>query len=284
MKRLKTLSLFSLAVSLVACSGTGVLNGITPSGSFERDKNVRYGDGPRQTMDIYRSDADISRKPVILFSHGGGWNARDKSEFKFVAEGFTKDGFDVVVPNYRLYPGMSYPDMVVDTGAAINGVAARFPDRPIVLIGHSAGAYNVLQAVVAPEVSGLDVCSTVSGVVALAAPTGVIGLKEEPYISIFPEHRLTGPDGPANRTPERAPPLMLVNGTDDETVRTANATEMAARYKKLGLRADAKIYDGMGHVGAVLGLSRHFDGDSTLKADILRFIDTLPDGPDFCEL
>lgn len=272
-----------LSILLISCSAAGVLNGITPSGSFDRDKNVAYGDGPRQTMDIYRADAPKSGAPVIIFVHGGGWNAGDKKMYKFVAEGFTKDGYDVVVPNYRLHPGMKYPDMVVDTGAAINDVAMRYPDRAIVLMGHSAGAYNVLQAVVAPEVSGIDACAAVSGVVSLAAPTGIYPLTDEPYVSIFPIDKLLGDDGPANRTPDRAPPLFLVNGLDDGTVRPTNATIMADRYQALGLRADAKTYAGMGHVDAVRVLSRHFDGDSDLKGDILRFIDGLPSGPDYCQ-
>jgi acetyl esterase/lipase len=275
-------ALAGLSSLLIGCSAAGVLNGITPSGSFDRDKNVSYGDGPRQMMDIYRADKPKAGAPVIVFVHGGGWNTGDKSMYKFVAEGFTKDGFDVVVPNYRLHPNMKYPDMVVDTGAAVNDVAIRYPDRPIVLIGHSAGAYNVLQTVVAPEVSGVDVCANVSGVVALAAPTGVYPLTDEPYISIFSEHRLTGDDGPANRSPDRAPPLFLVNGLDDGTVRATNATIMAESYVAMGLRAEAKTYEGMGHVDAVRVLSRLFDGGSTLKDDILSFIDDLPSGLDYC--
>ncbi|MGJ8559258.1 MAG: alpha/beta hydrolase [Litorimonas sp.] len=275
-------ALAGLSTLLISCSAAGVLNGITPSSSFDRDKNVAYGDGPRQMMDIYHADEPKADAPVIIFVHGGGWNAGDKSMYKFVAEGFTKDGFDVVVPNYRLWPDMVYPEMVMDTAAAVKDVSMRYPGRPLVLMGHSAGAYNVLQTVVAPDVSGVDACANVSGVVALAAPTGVYPLKEEPYISIFADDRLTGDDGPANRTPIRSPALFLVNGLDDKTVRPTNATIMADRYRALGLRAEAKTYDGMGHVDAVRVLSRHFDGDSSLKADILRFIDGLPSGPDYC--
>ena len=191
MKSLKLSALPALAMLLVGCSAAGVLNGITPSGSFDRDKDIRYGDGSRQTMDLYRAATPRSDAPVIVFVHGGGWNAGDKSMYKFVAEGFTKDGYDVAVPNYRLWPDMTYPDMVVDTGLAVQYVARRFPGRSLVLIGHSAGAYNVLQTVVAPDISSFDMCTNVAGVVALAAPTGVYPVTDEPYISIFPEDRLT---------------------------------------------------------------------------------------------
>lgn len=282
MKFLKLSALPTFAMLLASCSAAGVLNGITPSGSFDREKNIDYGDGDRQQMDIYRAEQPKLGSPVIVFVHGGGWNAGDKSMYKFVAEGFTKEGYDVAVPNYRLYPGMQYPDMVIDIGAAVNNVAMRYPGRALVLIGHSAGAYNVLQTVVAPDVSSVDVCSTVAGVVSLAAPTGVFPLTDEPYISIFPNDRLTGNDGPANRRPEQVPPLLLINGDADETVRVANATDMADRYQALGLRADAKIYPGMSHVDAVRYLSRHFDGDSPLKDDIIDFIEALPTQGDFC--
>ncbi|MGB6230271.1 MAG: alpha/beta hydrolase [Litorimonas sp.] len=272
-KRLAFLGLPGLALVLAGCSAAGVLNGITPSSSFERDKGVAYGQADRQTMDIYRAAEPKAGSPVIVFVYGGGWTRGSKGMYKFVAEGFTKDGYDVVVPDYRLYPDSVYPDMVRDTGAAVRAVAARFPDRSLVLMGHSAGGYNVLMTALAPDLSGVDVCGRIAGVVSLAAPTGAYPMTDEPYVSIFPE-RFGGNDAPINRTDRPFPPLYLVNGLDDTTVGHPNATQLG---EALGSgRVTVKLYEGMNHIDPVRVLSRHFDGDSPLKEDIVTFIDALP--------
>src|SRR5436305_8481872 len=48
-----------------------------------RRLDVRYGDGPSETLDIYPTTAE--RAPVFVFIHGGYWRAFDKSNHAFVA-------------------------------------------------------------------------------------------------------------------------------------------------------------------------------------------------------
>ncbi len=271
----------ALALALASCSAVGVLNGITPSSSFDRDKNVAYGDLDRQRMDIYRAATPRDGAPVMVFVHGGSWSEGSKDIYKFLAEGFTKEGYHVVVPNYRLYPEARYPDMVVDTGLAVQAAADLFSGRPVVLVGHSAGGYNALMAAMAPDVSGLDTCSTVAGVIALAAPTGAYPLTDAPFTTIFPD-RFQGSDAPLNRVSGPLPPTMLVNGLDDTTVGPKNTRELAAKMEAAGLRVESKLYEGMNHTDAVRVLSRHFDGGSPLKSDMLGFMASLPTGPDYC--
>ena len=273
--------LFSLVPAiplLAACSAVGVLNGITPSSTFDRTKNVAYADHERARMDIYRAEKAREGAPVLVFIHGGSWSEGDKSIYKFLAEGFTKEGFDVVVPNYRLYPEARYPDMIVDTGAAVQAAHERFGGRPVVLMGHSAGGYNALMAAMAPDVSGVGVCESVAGVVALAAPTGAYELDSEPFVTIFPD-RFTGPDAPLGRVEgARLPPVMLVNGLDDTTVGPKNTRTLAAALEAQGLAVTSELYEGMNHTDAVRVLSRHFDGDSPLKGDIIAFVEGLDVG------
>jgi len=187
MKSLRLSALPGFAMLLVGCSAAGVLNGITPSSSFDRDKNIAYGDEDRQTMDIYRASEPKSDTPVIVFVYGGGWTRGEKGMYKFVAEGFTKEGFDVAVPNYRLYPDSVYPDMITDTGKAVNAVADAFPGRTLVLMGHSAGGYNVLMTAMATDLSNVSAGDRNAGVISLAAPTGAYPMTDEPYTTIFPD-------------------------------------------------------------------------------------------------
>lgn len=274
-------SLAGFAMVLAGCSAAGVLNGLTPSSSFDRDKSVAYGPLDRQTMDIYRAANPKADAPVIIFVYGGGWTRGSKGMYKFAAEGFTQAGYDVVVPDYRLHPDSQYPDMVTDTGAAIQEAGKRFPDRAFVLIGHSAGAYNVLMAAMAPDLSGVDVCNRVAGVVSLAAPTGAYPMTDEPYLTIFPS-RFKADDAPMGRAPERLPPVFLVNGKDDSTVGPANASKLGEYLQDRGLRAEVRIYQDMNHIDPVRVLSRYFDGRNSLKEDIIAFVDDLSSRPDHC--
>jgi acetyl esterase/lipase len=275
MKLLRFSALPGFAMVLVGCSAAGVLNGITPSSSFDRDKNIAYGDKGRQTMDIYRASDPKADAPVIVFVYGGGWTRGEKGMYKFVAEGFTKEGYDVVVPDYRLYPNSVYPDMITDTGKAVNAVADAFPGRSLVLMGHSAGGYNILMTAMAPDLSEVVACDRIAGLVSLAAPTGAYPMTDAPYTTIFPD-RFQGQDAPMNREISDLPPMMLINGKDDTTVGYGNAVKLSKRLDAAGHKTTLSIYDDMNHIDPVRVLSRHFDGGSTLKADILSFIEGLP--------
>jgi acetyl esterase/lipase len=165
--------------------------------------------------------------------------------------------------------------MITDTGKAVNAVEDMFPGRPLVLMGHSAGAYNVLMTVMAPDLSEVTPCDRIVGVVSLAAPTGAYPMTDAPYTTIFPD-RFTGQDAPMNRVNPALPPIMLINGKADKTVGFQNATKLSEQLAAAGHAVTLSIYEDMNHIDPVRVLSRHFDGGSPLKADVLRFINGLP--------
>ena len=119
------------------------------------------------------------------------------------------------------------------------------------------------------------VCDRISGIISLAGPVGTIPLTEEPYISIFPD-RFTGKDAPLGHTETPVPPLFLINGGKDKTVYPQNSTALAKKVNERGGRATVKVYPDMSHVDAVRVMSRLFDGDSSLKTDVIKFIEGLP--------
>lgn len=271
---LSSLTLFGA----VACAPVTLLNTITPSSSFVKASNISYGPLERQSLDIYRAETPRANAPVLLFIHGGSWEDGSKNIYKFLAEGFTSEGFDVVIPNYRLYPDAVYPQMIEDTALSVAFTAKQFEGRPLVIMGHSAGAYNVLMTGLNKtylEQAGGDLCQSVAGIVSLSGPTGIIPLSEEPFITIFPD-RFTRDDAPLNNVAGISPPVFFGHGTDDKTVYPQNSERLAEKINTRGGRADLEVYSGMDHTGAVKVLSRHFDGDSNLKDDIIKFATTLP--------
>jgi len=273
------------AITFTACAPVTLLNTITPSGSFSKASNVSYGPLARQSLDIYKADTPKAGAPVLVFIHGGSWTEGSKDIYKFLAEGFTKDGYDIAVPNYRLYPETKYPGMIEDTAKAIAFMETQYPDRPLVLMGHSAGAYNMLMTVLQPsylKAAGGDLCGRIAGAISLSGPTGIIPLDSEPYITIFPD-RFTTSDAPLNNVGNVTPAILFGHGEDDKTVYPQNSQALADKITARGGKAEVKIYAGVNHIEPVQFLSRHFDGKAAIKADIIRFIDSLPKRGNFCQ-
>jgi len=261
---------------LTACSSVGVqvLNTITPSGSYKLAKNIIYGEGARHKLDIYAPDMPKADAPVIMFIHGGSWDTGSKNIYKFIGEAFASEGYTTVIPNYRLYPEAVYPAFINDTAAAIAFTAKRY-DRPVILISHSAGAYNAVMATVDPaflKTQGMDMCQIVAGTVGLAGPYGAFPLTEEPFITIFPG-RHTGADAPVQMHLGPTPPLFLPIGDKDTTVSDLHGRELTKKINARGGTAEFKLYPGLSHTDVVKVLSKYFDEDATLKADILTFIE-----------
>lgn len=282
-----------LKSSLIAFISKGpafLLNTITPSSSYKKTKNVSFGTGPRDRLDIYRAKGPKVQKaktetPVLIFIHGGAWDRGSKNIYKFAAEAFTQAGYDIVLPNYRLYPEAKFPNFLEDNAKAVAHTAKTFPGRPIVLIGHSAGGYNVLMLGLKDEFLAkynINRCETLIGIVALSAPTGVIPLEGERLGEIFPD-RHAGEDGLLTMTHQPSPPIFLGHGEADTIVNPVNATLLAEKITARGGKAHVKTYPKLSHIGPVTALSRYFEKKSTVKKDVLAFLEGLEvDGGECC--
>ena len=113
-------------------------------GSPRKQLDVRYGDGPNETLDIF--PAAQANAPVLFFIHGGYWRALDKSDHSFVAPSFVGDGATVVVPNYALCPSVTVEDICMQMARALawtwRHIGAHGGDvSRIAVAGHSAGGH-----------------------------------------------------------------------------------------------------------------------------------------------
>lgn len=115
-------------------------------GSPRKRLDLRYGDGPNETLDVFPTDRPDA--PVLMFIHGGYWRALDKSDLSFVAPAFVADGATVVVPNYALCPAVTIEDIALQMARALAWTwrhAAEWGADPsrMALAGHSAGGHLV---------------------------------------------------------------------------------------------------------------------------------------------
>ena len=119
---------FALAGSaalLQGCSPLQLLNGWVPSGTYTIKTGVRYGTHgahERHQLDVYRPTAAPASAPVVVFFYGGNWNSGAREDYLFAGEALAGKGCVAVLPDYRLYPEVRYPDFLVDCAAAVRWV------------------------------------------------------------------------------------------------------------------------------------------------------------------
>jgi len=106
-------------------------------------RNVSYGNALRERFDWY-AQADVGA-PTLLFIHGGYWQASDKDDYAFVAEGLIEAGFNVGLLEYTLAPEASMGTIVGQIGKALDYLLkhreALNIGQQVVLCGHSAGGH-----------------------------------------------------------------------------------------------------------------------------------------------
>jgi len=99
----------------------------------------------RQTLDVY-SLKDGKSRPVMVWIHGGGWQAGDKTEVDQKPQAFVDKGFVFVSINYRLLKDtVTIRQMGEDVAKAIRWVHDHAKDyggdpNTMFIMGHSAGA------------------------------------------------------------------------------------------------------------------------------------------------
>jgi arylformamidase len=100
---------------------------------------VSYGESERQRYDLFKPDT-IKGDAIILFIHGGYWQALDRSSFSHMARGLNRRGLPVAVAGYDLCPQVELGHIVWELQQAAAALWHRFK-LPVVAAGHSAGGH-----------------------------------------------------------------------------------------------------------------------------------------------
>eukprot|EP01034_Spumella_vulgaris_P002332 gene2331-3035_t len=117
-----------------------------------------YGTGTRNKLNIWvpTGTAKTDRLPVLVWLYGGGWYSGQRDDYGFAGRAFAKQGFIVVIPDYRLVPEGHWPNFLQDSAAAVAWTQkniANYGGDPgrMALAGHSAGAYKSLMLALDPQ-------------------------------------------------------------------------------------------------------------------------------------
>jgi dipeptidyl aminopeptidase/acylaminoacyl peptidase len=81
---------------------------------------------------------------------------------------------------------------------------------------------------------------------------------------------------PINFVDGDEPPMLLLQGTDDDEVPPHNAQAMAERAQAMDGTTQLKLYPGVGHSSILLAFARGRTGHSAALRDTLDFIAAMP--------
>ncbi len=267
------------AALLSGCSAAGILNATVQRSGVSVDRDIAYGEGPRRRLDVYRSTGAAGPFPLIVFLYGGSWRAGDRGTYAFVATPLAARGAVVVVPDYRLYPEVAFPDFLDDNAQAVAWAIAHAKElgadpHRVFIVGHSAGAYNAAMLAVDPRWmarAGLR-RAQLAGVVGLAGPYDFLPMTDPDIIPVFAPVA----DGPASQPVTYVdgsnPPLLLLAGDADTTVKPRNTQSLAARVTAAGGIVQSRLYPGLSHVGIVTAFTPLFSRRAPVLDDVWRFI------------
>lgn len=256
------------------------------SGSKQRAKDVSYGDDPRHKLDIYAPSEGQGPWPTLIFVHGGSWKTGNKYPYEFVGRALAAKGFLTILPNYRLHPEHRYPGFVEDTARAIDWAtrhAGEYGGNPkqVIVSGHSAGGYNVAQAILDKRylgALGTDV-TAIKGVALLAAPLDFLPLDAGTAQEVFGAEKDLPATQPITYVRPDVPPFLILYGTEDKIVKPKNSINLAAALKAAGAKAELKSYQGINHPGIMLAFSTLLRSRCPTLEDMVAFARSVSDMP-----
>jgi len=189
----------------------------TARARLESCLNLRYGSGPRQTVDLFPA---AQPRGALLFIHGGYWRALDKSDHAFVAPPLIAQDIGVAVINYDLCPDVSIAHIVDECREGVawlrrEGTRYGVPAERLVVSGHSAGGH-LAAMLVATDWSALGSPSGLAGAVAIS---GVFDLEPLVQVSFNTDLKLDRSRAravsPIHLRPRSSVPMLFAAGADE---------------------------------------------------------------------
>lgn len=270
------------AALLSGCSGASVLNAVAGD-QHQGQQGISYGPDPRQKLDVYqpRPRTAAGTPPIVVFFYGGSWSEGERAEYRFVGEALASAGAIVVIPDYRLSPGVRYPEFVRDSAAAVKWAfdhAAELGGSAdnVVVMGHSAGGYNA--AMVALDRRWLDGAGLprerkLAGFIGLAGPYDFLPIGDPPTQVAFEWPHTTADSQPIEHVSRAAPRTLLLAAVNDTLVNPQrNTVSLGERLKALGVPTEVKLYPRVSHVTLLAAMAQPLRWLAPVRADVLAFL------------
>lgn len=268
------------AALTAACSPLSLFAALAPKDPAIRTvEGASYGADPRQKLDVYAPRAARGAAPVAVFFYGGSWDTGRRQDYNWVGRALAARGFVTVVADYRLYPQVRFPEFLGDSAQAVrwavdNAMAYGGDPHRIVLVGHSAGAYNAVMIGLDSRylrAAGVDP-ARVKAMAGLSGPYDFLPLDGAISQRTFGEAADLAATQPTSFVRADAPAAFLATGDKDTMVFPRNTHRLAALLRAKGAVVEEKTYVGLDHVNMVLSLARLLRGKAPVLDDMTRFL------------
>jgi len=245
---------------------------------------------PKQQLDLYLPRGAVAGFPIVVFVHGGYWEALDRrwltpllGTHGNVGVAFARQGIAAAIVGYRQYPSVQRGDDSLDDIATairfVHASCSAWGCGPVFVVGHSAGGHLASLLALDSRIStrnGLNL-DHVAGFVSI---DGIFDLNAA--LSAFtPEQAgimrtLFGPD-PATLAAHSSssyarpqhPRLLFLDSTDDVKVCRDAFHELKALMTKSGSPAQFIELPGLGHNETVVRIGMD---DDPVMPSLLAFI------------
>ncbi|MDD5265084.1 MAG: alpha/beta hydrolase fold domain-containing protein, partial [Candidatus Bipolaricaulis sp.] len=247
-------------------------------------------DGVDLTLDLYRPSS-AGPHPAIVFVHGGGWTAGDKSMWEDEALRFADQGYVGISVNYRLAPTYPFPAAVEDCKAAVRWLRSHAQEldvdpQRIGAMGSSAGGHLVAMLGVTDGSEGLEgtsgdlsLSSRVQAVVDYFGPTDLTAAADSTDSAI-----LAFLGGTCAQTPVACrqaspvkyassddPSFLIVHGTRDARVPYQQSVALRDALQTVGVDVELLLLEGAGHGWRTYGATDRKYYETALSAAIAFF-------------
>jgi len=282
---MKWIALLSIASFIVFASGCDsvaflIANTATLAGRYDRSIDHSYGPEARQKLDVY-SPRGAKDRPVVVFFYGGSWQAGRRGLYRFVGAALAERGFIAVLPDYRLYPKVKFPDFVDDAAKAVAWVQEHVEEfggdpRHIVLMGHSAGAHTAAFLALKPDFlikAGANP-DWIAGMVGLAGPYA-IAPNNRALRTIFGKPYAAADYQPVRFVTPQAPPAFLAHGLDYHLVSVHQTEALRDALRRNDVRVETELYPDRGHADMVAAFSVPARHRAPVLDDAAKFIESV---------
>jgi acetyl esterase/lipase len=217
--------------------------------------DLAYGPGERHRLDLFYPQSGDSGGAVVLFIHGGYWQALDKSSASHLARGANERGLTVAVPSYDLAPAAKLTDIVADIETAANFIMQR-TGRPLVASGHSAGGHLAACLMARPEAlqRPIRTAMPISGLFDLP-PLVPTSINRALGLTVEEAHHLSPLDWP----PPADGHLVAVVGGAESSEFLRQSHTIVEEWSKAGVTTRYHEVPGAHHFDVIAGLATPSD-------------------------
>jgi acetyl esterase/lipase len=279
----------AVAAAIAGCIPLSTFNALVESDTHEMI-TAAYGASSRQHLDVYVPVEMHDRVrpaqgwPVVVFFYGGSWKHGQRADYRFVGEALAARGIVAVIPDYRLYPEVRYPEFLRDNAAATAWAlreAERFGADPtrVFVMGHSAGGYNA--AMVALDARWLGAESIkptqLAGWIGLAGPYEFLPIENADVRPVF-LHPNTPPESePLWHVSASVPRTFLAAAPDDDLINPErNTKQLASKLQKTGIPVTLQIYPHASHTTLIGAFAFPLRFLAPVLDDVVDFVKASP--------